>query len=433
MAGPLQNVRVLEIAQVYAVPAAASLLADMGAIVTKVEPPWGDSTRYGRPILPGEGKNYIGLNHGKRTICLDLGHAEARPVLDRLIAAADVLLVSLRDEQVARYGLAYERCAALRPGLIYAINTALGSDGPLGGLGGYDMTVTALSGIGAQQGYTRNGQLVAGTGVAVSDAATSFLLVAAVSAALYHRAQSGVGQKIETSNLSSALNCQMQTLNWFAATDPPLLEQFEQELEQIRSRGGDFEAMQAARQQTLGRAPGANIYYRYYRTADGYIAVGALSPDLAVRFRAATGIEDPRQTPGFDSDRPEHRQQLATLGERAEAVFATRSTDAWLATLTAHRVPNARLNFPEQALDDEQTRANGYVVELEHEHVGAYRTPAPPIRMSATPLEIRAPAPPLDRHTDAVLGELGFDEGAIAALRAAGAAGRAAELKADYH
>ena len=432
MAGPLAGIRVLEIAQVYAVPAAATLLADMGATVTKVEPPWGDSTRYGRPVLPGEGKNYIGLNHGKRTVCLDLGHADARPVLERLIRASDVLLVSLRAEQLERYGLSYERCRSLRPDLIYALNTALGPAGPLGGLGGYDMTIMALSGIGAVTGHARDGQIVAG-GVAMSDAATAFLLVAGVSAALYHRTLTGEGQMIETSNLSSALNCQLQSMNWFAATDPPLLERFTTELAALRAAGGDFAAQQALRQNTLGRGGEGNVYYRFYRTADGYLSVGAISPDLAVRLRAATGLHDPRGEPDFDITRPECRAAMTAMSAEAESIFASRTTAEWEDALTRHRVPHARLNFPEEALDDPQVQANGYVVELEHDLIGPYRTPAPPLRMSATPVEITAPAAPLDHDTDAVLRELGISDGEIAELRSAGAAGRAAELKADYH
>lgn len=432
MGGPLAGIRVLEIAQVYAVPAAATLLADMGAAVVKVEPPWGDSTRYGRPILPGEGKNYIGLNHGKRTICLDLGHVDARPILDRLIAAHDVLLVSLRAEQLDRYGLRYERCRVLRSDLIYAINTALGPDGPMGGLGGYDMTVAALSGIGAVTGHGRDGQVVAG-GVAISDAATAFLVVAGVSAALFHRSRTGEGQKIETSNLSSALNCQLQSLNWFAATDPPQLERFDAEMASLRARGADFAEQQALRRDLLGRAEGGSVYYRFYRTADGYLSIGAISPDLAVRLRAATGIDDPRIDPDFDLARPECRAALVAMIARAEAIFAGRTTAAWEATLAEHRVPHARLNFPEEVLDDAQVRANAYVADLEHDLIGPYRTPAPPLRMSATPVTIAAPAAPLDRDTDAVLGEIGIGDAEIAALRAAGAAGRAAELKTDYH
>jgi crotonobetainyl-CoA:carnitine CoA-transferase CaiB-like acyl-CoA transferase len=433
MPGPLHGVKVLEVAQVYAVPAAGTLLADMGASVTKVEPPWGDSTRYGRPFFPGEGKNFIGLNHGKRTICLDLALPEARSVIYRLVGSTDVVLISLRADQVERYGLQYERCAALNAGLIYAINTALGPDGPLGGLGGYDMTISALSGIGSVMGHMRDGQLVGGAGVAISDAATSFLLTAAVASALYHRLQTGAGQRIETSNLSSALNCQLQSLNWFAASDPPLIERFEQQLAELRALGADFSAMQAARARVLGRAAGANIYYRYFRTRDGYISVGAISPDLARRYRAATGIEDPRQRPGWDADSPADRRLLDDLTGQAEEVFRSRSTDEWVAAFTAHRVPHGRVNFPEETLEDPQVLANGYIAELEHPLVGTYRTPAPPIRMSATPLAIASPAAALDQHTDEVLQELGFTAAEIERLRAAGAAGRATELKSDFH
>jgi crotonobetainyl-CoA:carnitine CoA-transferase CaiB-like acyl-CoA transferase len=433
MAGPLHGVRVLEVAQVYAVPAAGSLLSDMGAIVTKVEPPWGDSSRYGRPFLPGEGRNYIGINHGKRTICLDLGKAEAREVVDRLIAESDVMLVSLREEQILRYGLEYERCAGLRPGLIYAVNTALGPDGPLAGLGGYDMTITALSGMGSVLGRVENGQLVLASGVAVSDAATGFLLVAGVSAALFHRALTGEGQRIETSNLSSSLNCQLPGLNWFASTDPPLMERFHRRVQELQAEGADFGAMQVARRDLLGRPDGGNVYYRAYRTRDGYISVGAISPDLALRFRSATGIDDPRQRPSAAAGVQEQREYLARMVEQAEAVFASRTTDEWTAVLTEHRVPNARVNFPEEAIEDPQVIANGYVTELEHELLGAFKKPSPPLRMSVTPLAISAPAAPLDRHTDEVLHELGYGDEQIAGLRAAGAAGRAAELTTEYH
>ncbi len=220
MSGPLAGVKVLEIAQVYAVPAAASLLGDMGAEVVKIEPPWGDSTRYGRPLLPGEGRNFIGLNHGKRTMCVDIARPESRSVIEALIRQADVILINLRIDHVPAFKLTYDDCRAIRPDIIYLVNTAAGPLGPLSGLGGYDMTIAALAGIGASQGYMRGDQLVNGNGVAITDAGTSFLMVAAVSSALYYRLKTGEGQMIETSNLSTALNCQLQSLNSFAGAHP---------------------------------------------------------------------------------------------------------------------------------------------------------------------------------------------------------------------
>ncbi len=432
MPGPLDGVRVLEIAQVYAVPAAGALLADMGADVVKVEPPWGDSTRYGRPIVPGEGRNFVGLNHGKRAVCLNLESPEARPVLERLVQWADVLLVSLQPHQAERYGLTYSQVVAVRPDAIYAWNTALGPRGPLAGLGGYDMTVASMAGIGAAQGYMVGEQLVSGTGVAITDAATSFILVAAVSAALLHHARTGEGQLIETSNLSTGLNCQLQFMTEFQA-DAELMANFRREVEQLRSDGATFDRVQDVRRRVLGRASGASIYYRIYRTSDSYISVGALSPHLAERFRAATGLEDPRQREHFDPSEPESAAELAELPRRAERVFAGRSTDEWSEVLTAHRVPHARVNLPEEAMDDPQVQANGYVTNLEHALLGSYRTVSPPVKMSRTPVEIQRPSPQLDEHTDEVLRTVGFLTEEVDRLRRDGVAGRWTDLPADYH
>lgn len=433
MNGPLHGVKVLEIAQVHAVPAAGTLLSDMGAEVTKIEPPWGDSTRYGRPLLPGEGRNFIGLNHGKRSICLDLGHDGASEVLRPLLERSDVVLVNLRSDQVRRYALSYESCRAINETIIYVGHTAAGPEGPLAGLGGYDMTIAALAGIGSKQAFIRGDQLVNATGVALTDAATGFVTVAAVSAALYHRALSGAGQKIETSNLASALNCQMQTLISFDV-DRDIEEEIRQELGRLRAAGADFAAMQHARTTIGGRDGTAGaVYYRFYRTRDSYIAIGALSPALAARTRAAVGIEDPRQQPGFDIENDAGRAVLDRFAAEVEERLRSRTTDDWVEVFTAQGVPHARLNFPEEVLLDPQVTANGYAVELEHELFGRYVTPAPPMRMSATPVAIRASAPTLDQHTDHVLREAGFDDIAIQRLRVERIVGRSVELPEDYH
>lgn len=432
MPGPLDGIRILEVAQVYAVPAAGSLLADMGADVVKVEPPWGDSTRYGRPIVPGEGRNFIGLNHGKRSICVDLGADGSHEVLKRLVAGSDVVLVSLQRSQAERYGLTYEDCRAVRPDVIYALNTALGSQGPLAGLGGYDMTVSAMAGIAAAQGHTNGDQLVGGTGVAITDAATSFMLVAAVSAALLHRYRTGDGQMIETSNLATGLNCQLQFMCEFAA-DADQRARFDSEIRVLRSEGATFDQVMETRRRVLGRASGANVYYRIYRTRDSYISIGALSPHLAARLRTAVEFEDPRQRPGFDLSNATDAEELSRLPALVEGLFKAKTTDEWVAVLVAHRVPHARVNLPEEAMDDEQVLENGYVVSLDHPLVGPYRTVAPPVRMSASPVAIPRPAPTLDEHTDEVLREAGYSDAEIEALRGAKVVGRADQLAEDYH
>src|SRR4051812_38032134 len=105
----LAGVRVVEVAQVIAIPLCGLLLADMGAEVVKIEPPSGDAVRGNQgPIIPGESKGYTVYNRGKRSFCLDLTKPESGAVIERLVQWADVLLVSLKPSDLTRYGLDYE-------------------------------------------------------------------------------------------------------------------------------------------------------------------------------------------------------------------------------------------------------------------------------------------------------------------------------------
>ncbi|OAI39726.1 hypothetical protein AYO38_07105 [bacterium SCGC AG-212-C10] len=420
--------RVIEFAQAMAIPMCGLLLADLGAEVIKVEPPAGDAFRYNQtPILPGESKGYTILNRGKRAICMDFAAAESRHVIARLVRSADVVLVSLKPPDLPRYGLDYETLAAVNPRLIYLEHIPLGPAGPFGESGGYDVVVQGISGTAAVTGVL-DGDAPAFVRPAYADNGTGFLSALGVVAALRHRDLTGEGQRVETSLLSTALTLGNNTIHWFAATDPPVLEVFEAELAALRAQGAGF-----AEQRELWRKrmlPGAfgNIYFRHYRTLDGFISVGCLSPALNARFRKVTGIEDPRQQEGFELGTPEAFDALAALMRRSEDLFRTRTTTDWIAALQAGGVPCGPFNFPHEVFRDPQIAANEYMIELDSPELGPYKTFAPPIRMDRTPTGVRRPSPALDQHTDEILAELEFTEAEIAEMRSAGTVGfRAAE------
>ena len=113
--GALEGVRVVEFAQAMAIPMCGLLLADMGADVVKVEPPAGDAIRHTmEPIFPGESKGFAILNRGKRSLCLDVTDPGARPIIERLVAWADIVLMSMKPADLPRYGLTYTDFAAMR-------------------------------------------------------------------------------------------------------------------------------------------------------------------------------------------------------------------------------------------------------------------------------------------------------------------------------
>ncbi len=421
--GALEGVRVVEIAQALAVPFAGVLLADMGADVVKVEPPSGDGIRHTmEPILPGESKGYTLVNRGKRTICLDVTSPAARPVVEALARWADVVMVSLKPSDLPRYRLGYDDFAAVNPRLIYLEHVPLGRNGPLGGDPGYDVVVQGVSGTAVLAARERDGVPV-NIRPAFNDMGTGAFSALGVVAALRHRDLTGEGQRVETSLLGTAMALGHQLLSWFAATDPPSDEAFREQIADARAHGAGYAEQRAIWEQNYLRGGYANIYFRHYRTSDGFVSVGCLSPQLNARFRAVTGVHDPRTEPGFDLGAPEARERLTLLVRQVEELFASKASDEWIGLLRAGGVPCGRLNFPPDAMRDPQLTENGFVVELEHPLFGAYRTFGPALRMDATPTSIRSSAPLLDQHTDSFLAELGFPADEIHRLRATGVVG----------
>lgn len=421
--GALQGVKVVEIAQALAVPFAGILLADMGADVIKVEPPDGDGIRYTmEPILPGESKGFTLINRGKRSICLDVTRQEAKPVIERLAKWADVVMVSMKPADLPRYGLTYEHLRAMNPQLVVLEHVPLGKKGPLGGEPGYDVIVQGMSGTSVLTARERDGVPI-NIRPAFNDMGTGAFSALGIVAALRHRDLTGVGQRVETSLLGTAMALGNQLLSWFGATDPPVEERYRAAMTDARANGADFETQRGIWESHYTRGGFANIYFRHYRTADGFVSVGCLSPQLNARFREATGIQDPRQEPGFELGTPEAMARLGDLVREVEALFATKTTAQWLDILRAGKVPCGPLNFPPDVFHDPQLLENEYIVEVEHPLLGPFKTFGPVVKMDATPTRITAPPPQLDEHTDAVLRELGFEPGEIAGFRAAGVAG----------
>jgi formyl-CoA transferase len=424
--GPLEGVKVLELAQALAVPFAGLLLADMGADVVKVEPPSGDGIRHTmEPILPGESKGYTLVNRGKRTICLDIARAESRPVIEALVRWADVVMVSLKPADVPRYGLTYDEFAAINRRVIYLEHVPLGKKGDFGGEPGYDVIVQGLSGTSVTTARERDGVPI-NIRPAFNDMGTGAFSALGIVAALRHRDATGEGQRIETSLLGTAMALGNQLLSWFGATDPPNDEQFFADIAAARERGAEYAEQRAIWEDRYLRGGIGNVYFRHYRTRDGFISVGCLSPQLNARFRAVVGVHDPRMELGFELGSAEGRARMKQLVVEAEAIFAARTAAEWIATLKAGGVPCGRFNFPPEALNDPQLLENDFVVEVEHPLLGPYKTFGPVLRMDRTPTAIRSSAPLLDQHTDEVLAEIGFAEDRIREWRECGVAGAVA-------
>ncbi|MCK9486414.1 MAG: CoA transferase [Dehalococcoidia bacterium] len=417
--GPLNGIRILEFTQIIAGPLGCQLLADLGAEIIKIEPPEGEPWRLNQQFIPKESKVFMGLNRGKKSLAIDMAQPKAQEAIHRLVKDVDVVVINYRPDVAARLGIDYETLCAIRPDVIYMDNTAFGREGEWANRPGYDIAVQAASGLIAAVGKVdeRGTPLV---GPAHADTTTAYAIAAGVSAALYHRALTGEGQKVETSLLINALTIQMTAFADVPAADAEQRAGFQAALALARETGMPYAQFLEERQAILRRQAGGNVYYRCFLTRDGAIAMGALSTGLRSKVRATLGFEHNRDEPDYNALDPEQVKVDEAVREHVEALFLTKTSAEWEAILTKGGVPVAPITFIQELIDHPQVVANGYAVELDHEMAGPVRMQAPPWKMSKTPPAPQGPSPVLGRHSDEVLASAGYSSEEIASMRAEG-------------
>jgi crotonobetainyl-CoA:carnitine CoA-transferase CaiB-like acyl-CoA transferase len=387
---PLDGIRVIDLSRVLAGPYASLLLADMGAEVIKVEEPGrGDDTRAWPPFQGGEATYFMSVNRGKKSLTLDLKHAEGKAVLRRLLDGADVLLENFRPGTLERLGFGYAAARALNPRLVYCSISGFGESGPEAGRPGYDLIVQGESGIMDLTGFPDGPPVKVGNSIA--DLAAGTMAAHGIVLALFARERTGEGQKVEIAMLevmAALLTYHGQA--YFATGKSP------------RRRGNQHPSI---------------VPYEVFEAADGYLTVGVANNSLWTRFCQALGRPELAADPRFDTEanRVEHRETLVPL---LGQVFATAPVAHWLARLAGAGVPAGKIKSVGEALESDHLGARGAIVTLTHRAAGPMRVVGPPIRLHGTPGEAAAPAPLLGEHTGEVLGKLlGYPADAVRRLR----------------
>ncbi|RYF21849.1 MAG: CoA transferase [Comamonadaceae bacterium] len=394
--GPLAGVRVLDLTSVIMGPFATQILAQLGADVVKVETPEGDNMRHVGPMRhAGMGHIFLHANAGKQSIALDLKHPEGREAALRLAEGCDVLISNVRPQALARLGLDHAGVSARNPRIIHVSCCGFDQEGPDAALPAYDDLIQGATGIPwLMQQYGAPEPSYAPT--TLSDRVTGLHAVYAVTAALYAREKTGLGQAIVV----------------------PMFEAMAQFILGDHMAGLTFEPPLGepgyARLLTAHRKP--------YATADGMLCVLIYNDKHWRSFFAAIG-----ESEGLARD-----PRFATHSARAahiDAVYAevarllrTRTTAEWQALLRAADVPSMPMNSPADLLNNPQLRATGFLHDAVHPSEGPLHAMAHPTRWSATPPE-RAlpPAPRLGEHTRSLLAQAGYSPTHIEALLAQGA------------
>jgi len=421
--GPLDGIRVLEFSQIVAAPFCGILLSDLGADVVKVEPVGGEGYRQSSAIVPHEGKRFQSLNRGKRALSIDLQHPRGRETIRRLLPQFDVVLHNFRPGVDERLGLDYPTLAALHPPLVYAAITGFGTRGPLAPHGATDLVAGAYSGLLAGDVSLDAAGAPKSMTPASSDYMTATATAMAICAALYHRRESGPGQRIDASLLQSALAIQDVYVMREPVTDAILREPMLEQLDALRAEGRPFADQLEARMtfRWAGAGP-PRLYYAGYTCLDGAIVLGCLTKPTRAGARRVLGLEgeDRSDDPDFDARDPSNVALIADWKRRIEAQMRARSVADWIADFEAAGVPCAPAQIPEEMSEDPHVKAAGFMAHLEHEITGPQQVVGPIVEMSATPLEARRAAPALGVHNDEILLEAGLTSDEVAALRTEG-------------
>ena len=366
------------------------VLADLGARVIKVEQPGkGEDTRHwGPPFLGKESAYFLSINRNKESVTVDFKPAEGRAVLERLIAKADVFVENFRPGTIERAGFGWEAVHKRHPRLVYASISGYGQTGPRSDEAGYDAVMQAEGGLMSVTGDPdRPGYRL---GVAITDMVAGLYCAQGITAALLARERSGQGQRVDIGMLdTTAALLTYQAANWFAtARIPP---------------------RQGNRHATI--AP-----YETFTTSDGEIVIAVGNDATWQKFCPAIDLPELAADPRFttNKDRMEHYDSMRPPIDRA---FRTKTNAAWVKILNDAGVANGEVRDIGQMLNDPQLAAREMVQTLMHPTVGATRVIGAPIKFSENAATVRTPPPVLGQHTDAVLGELGYDVPSIASLR----------------
>ena len=385
--GPLDGIRVIELARVLAGPWACQIMADLGADVIKIEhPEGGDDTRHwGPPFVTGKnGENlsaayYHATNRGKRSVALDIKSADGQAALRQLVRSADVLVENFKTGGLAKYGLDYESLAKENPALVYCSITGFGQDGPYASYAGYDFIVQGLSGFMSITGDPDGQPMKAGT--AIADLFTGVYSVVAIEAALLHARKTGEGQHVDMALLDvQAGILANQNMNYLVSGKSP---------------------------NRMGNAHPNISPYEVVPASDGHLILAVGNDGQFHRFCKIVGMPEVADDPRYATNeaRVAHRQDVHAM---IAAKTSTWTRADLLAACEANAVPAGIINSIGEMFQDKQVIARGLKLELADRDGNTIPGVRTPIILSKTPLVYDRPSPRHGEHTQEVLAELGL-------------------------
>ena len=378
MRKPLEDIRVVDMTHVWFGPWATMMMADMGAEVIRVEPPWGAIDRISEGLLYGRAPyTFHHLNQNKKDLTLNLKSPEGMRLLKELIKKSDVVVQNMSVGTMEKLGLGYEDLKKLNPGIIYAALSGFGQTGPYKNRNCYAMFAEAMSGHTRMtgDGVDPNGPPIE-MAMALGDMLPGSMAAMAILAALRYKDKTGLGQMIDVAQLDCMVAVNPGVTGYFLSGMP---------MWEMRKKyptggiGGIFKAKDG-----------------------GWVRVGAFSPSALENMKKFLNLEEPTK-------------------EDCEKYVATKNRDEAVEELVAADLPASPIYQIDETVRDPHLAARGMFIEVNHPLAGKYKTANNPIKFSLTPTERKTPAPTLSQHSREVLTKiLGLSDAQVDELINAG-------------
>jgi formyl-CoA transferase len=393
--GALSGVRVLELGQFLSAPRCARLLAEQGAEVIKVEPPFGEPLRL-LLTMSGAERALAAVNAEKKSLALDLKSDAGKELLLSLIEKSDVVVENFAPGTLDRLGVGVDVMRARNPRLIACSISGFGRSGSESHRLAFDIIAQATSGI--MDGLGMNDRPPS---VFFADLVNGAYAAMAIGFALYQREKTGEGQYIDVS---------MQDVMYahhFNAHTHRALGEAEEQVAEILGRSLD---------NLITSVTHPLPFWNSYPTRDGHVALVALTDPQWKNLMRAAGRDDLVEDPRFENFVT--RVQNADAGlEVVRGFTSTRTCDEVVAALVEHKVPCGKVVSRDEVNEDAHLKERGVLTEASHPRLGAIPVPGPAVKTSGAGAPARAHAD-LGEHTDEILrGVLELDTGRIEAMR----------------
>jgi crotonobetainyl-CoA:carnitine CoA-transferase CaiB-like acyl-CoA transferase len=392
---PLEGIKILDLSRLAPGPFCSMLLGDMGADVLLIEAPADGKLA---PAIGGargqdleKAAAYNTMSRNKRSMVLNLREPDAREIFYKLADDADVVLEGFRPGVVKRLGVDYETLRQRNDRIVYCSLSGFGQTGPYSQLVGHDINYISVGGALGMIGWPDQPPAIP-MNIIADFAAGGLHAAFGILTALMARERTGKGQNVDIAMSDGVLYLLASlTGSVLAGGSSP-------------TRGGTI---------LNGSVP----HYNVYECADGgWISIGSLEPHFFVNLCKALGREDfiPQQWDAAKRDE---------IFEYFRAQFKSKTRDEWFEILKQTDVCAGPVYSLEEALNDPHNRARDMLIEVDHPTLGKVKQLGIGTKLSETPGKVRSTAPLPGQHTDEVLASIGYDEGAITALRERGVVG----------